>query len=116
VTTPPSTRRSGAGPSPTAWRQRPNPGSSREWRKLRAAWAAVLPVPCWRCREYVYPDPPGTPRWATGWHLGHPVDLALGGEFMHAAPEHRDCNLSAGGRLGARRVHGEARPGPSRAW
>ena len=67
-------------------------GSTRQWRKLRAAMEQRLvdhgALPCWRCGLPVTPDMP--------WNLGHVVDRALGGDDSALAPEHRRCSDSSG--------------------
>ncbi len=72
-------------------------GSTRAWRSLRVQWQLRLEeagsMPCPRCKKPVYADKP--------WHLGHAVDRVSGGDDDHVRPEHPECNLSAGGRVGA---------------
>ena len=82
-------------------------GSSRAWRKLRAAYAATLPCACWRCGEMIEAGSP--------WHLGHVVDRAAGGGDERLAPEHASCSSRAGARLAVRRRRWGALP-PSRDW
>lgn len=62
---------------------------------LRAQWARLLPLPCWRCGQVINRTDP--------WDVGHIVDLALGGDPWdpnNQAPEHTGCNRAAGARLG----------------
>jgi hypothetical protein len=63
-------------------------GSTRAWRKLRAAAALTLPRPCSRCGELVLPD--------QAWHLDHLVARVDGGDDQLVAPAHALCNLRAG--------------------
>jgi hypothetical protein len=71
--------------------------SSRQWRKLRASFAARLPLPCARCGAMV--------SLSDTWDLGHAVDRALGGADDAVWPEHRRCNRSAGGHLAVELRH-----------
>ena len=73
-------------------------GSTRAWRKLRAAKAAELSdagcLPCWRCGVLVYPG--------DAWVLGHVIDRALGGDDQLLALECQPCSSMSGARLGLR--------------
>lgn len=62
--------------------------STRAWRQLRAAHAATLPRPCWRCHHTIQPTDP--------WVLGHIIDRADGDDDQLLAPEHEHCGKSAG--------------------
>lgn len=60
---------------------------------LRAQWQAELnvrPIPCWRCKELIYPGYP--------WHLGHDDD----DRTVYRGPEHELCNTRAAGRASHR--------------
>lgn len=83
-------------------------GSTRRWRRIRAAYALTLPVACWRCGKLI--------QQTDEWDLGHVVDRARGGGDDQLAPEHSKCSRAAGVRL-ARRLKREGRilP-PSRDW
>ena len=71
-------------------------GDHRAWKRLRASFAAQLPLPCARCSELIRPG--------DGWDLGHRVPRVNGGSHdMGVWPEHARCSRSAGGRLGAER-------------
>jgi len=63
---------------------------------MRQIVGATLPAPCIRCGWTVTPE--------MTWHLGHIVDVALGGTDSphNVGPEHKSCNERAGGRLGAK--------------
>lgn len=63
-------------------------GSTWRWRKLRAYYAAILPVTCSRCHELVYPN--------QAWDLDHVVPRAAGGNDSQVWPAHR---LQPGPRL-----------------
>jgi len=67
----------------------------------RDYWRARLPLPCWRCGRPVVASP------ESGWHVGHVVDRAMGGAhgIENQWPEHKHCNLSAGGRAGAAKTN-----------
>jgi 5-methylcytosine-specific restriction endonuclease McrA len=69
--------------------------------RLRAYWTGRLnaaggALPCWRCGRAVHVR--------GDWHVGHLIDRAQGGTDTEAGtwPEHARCNLSAGGKVGAR--------------
>lgn len=70
-------------------------GSTRQWRKLRAAKAEELRLagglPCWRCGRMLYPG--------DQWCLGHLIDRALGGDDQLLDVECADCSNRSGGRL-----------------
>jgi len=70
------------------------------WRPVVEAGEAV----CWRCGRLIVPDPS---KPDDGWQVGHLVDRMDGGEHgpTNQAPEHSRCNLSAGGKRGARIVN-----------
>ena len=84
---------------------RPKAGTGRRWggndsRKARAICRAMLPHPCRRCGGVITAEDP-----EASWHAGHIEDHATGGNDKDAsnfAPEHAKCNMSAGGKLGAR--------------
>ena len=63
-------------------------------RARHARARVVLPVQCWRCGGVI----------AEGmrFHMGHTVDVAEGGADSPLYPEHVRCNLTEGGRLGAK--------------
>lgn len=73
-------------------------GSTRQWRKLRAAWTAKIemaaalgePVTCWRTGKPIYPT--------DTWDLGHRTDRADGGTDADVWPEHATPNRAAGGQ------------------
>lgn len=75
---------------------------SPEWLRFSKAQRALYQVridaggvPCGRCR--------GAIRKGMRWHLGHIVDVRLGGALTdpgNVYPEHVRCNTQAGGRLG----------------
>ena len=72
--------------------------SGRKVTRARAYWSSRLPLPCRRCGRVVLRS--------HRWHVGHIIDLALGGSETDPAnqwPEHGACNEQAGGRLGAAR-------------
>ena len=75
--------------------------AGRTVTSARDYWRPRLPLPCWRCGRPVLPDP------ESGWHVGHIVDRALGGAhgLANQWPEHKRCNLSAGGRAGAAKTN-----------
>lgn len=74
-------------------------GSTRAWRKLRAEFAARLPLPCALCDLPVLPDPPTTPDGKSLWHLHHVEAFVRGGTKLW--PAHKLCNLQAGDRVQA---------------
>jgi 5-methylcytosine-specific restriction endonuclease McrA len=67
-------------------------------RVQRKAWQTRIDasgVPCRRCR--------GVIRKGTAWHLGHIIDVRLGGALTDPAnvwPEHVRCNTQSGAMLG----------------
>ena len=68
-------------------------GYGREYRTQRLEWAARIEagerVTCWRCGHPIQPG--------TAWDLGHDdLDRA-----KINGPEHRRCNRSAAGQVGA---------------
>lgn len=76
---------------------------SREWltfsrQQRKNVWDPRIKaagVPCRRCR--------GVIRVGTRYHLGHIVDVRLGGALADPAnvwPEHVRCNTQAGAQLG----------------
>lgn len=68
--------------------------------KARAACRALLakgPIPCRRCGIPITKDDP-----ESVWDAGHPMDRAAGGADSGFEPEHKHCNRSAGGKVGAR--------------
>lgn len=79
----------------------------RPHTRARERWApkvAAGRVDCWRCHARITTGQP--------WDLGHR-------DALPSAPEHTDCNRSAGGREGARRVWSRRRQADirgSRAW
>lgn len=89
--------------------------SGRKVTNARARWRPVVEAGeaiCWRCRRVIVPDPT---RRDGGWHVGHVEDRALGGALgpTNQAPEHADCNLKAGGRLGAAITNARRNPSPT---
>jgi hypothetical protein len=80
-------------------------GSTHRWKTLRATYARLLPLPCWRCGAMIERDPPGTPFRTSGWVLGHVgLNRCEGAGDDHLAPEHRRCSDQSGGVLGAARL------------
>ena len=63
-------------------------GSTKAWRKLRAAWAATLPTPCCRCGVVV--------NVGDAWDLDHLVPRAEGGADDRLGVSHAVCNRRAG--------------------
>lgn len=61
----------------------------------RAHWRARLPLPCFRCGQAVLPE--------HAWHVEHVLDRHLGGSLgvENQWVSHAQCNMSAGGRIGA---------------
>lgn len=81
--------------------------------KLRAAIAPQLPLPCVNgCGKPVFPD--------QKWQVGHRQGAARGGlpTLQNCGPAHVRCNLSDGGREGARVVnaHHQASTNGIRPW
>jgi hypothetical protein len=92
--------------------ERPSQASGRRWggSKSTAARAhcrqllAAGPVPCQRCGQPITSDDP-----ESSWHAGHIEGHATGGSDSDPAnftPEHARCNMSDGGKLGARITNG----------
>lgn len=77
-------------------------GSTRAWRRLRAAVGATLPRPCTRCGVTIRPGDP--------WHLDHVVARVDGGTDDNVGPAHPVCNMRAG-QTASRRL----RPVPYRS-
>jgi hypothetical protein len=89
----------------STWREAPlsaltDKGGTRRWSKLRALWAARLPLPCPRCGALVTAD--------QNWHLDHTDARAEGGADADARPAHARCNLAAGAKLGNERKREKA--------
>lgn len=79
-------------------------GSTRAWRRERARFEAMLPVPCSVCGLPVLPG--------SDWHLDHVVARVRGGRAVW--PAHKACNLSKGARRVGGRVYVDPTPlGPS---
>ncbi len=76
-------------------------------RAAEARKRVVLPAPCWRCGQMIQPGQP--------FDMGHVVEVARGGGGGPLLPEHRGCNRSSGGRLGARRANANRRAGQASA-
>lgn len=75
------------------------PRSGALTRKLRAIARAKINAgnPCRRCGNPIIDVTD-----EASWHAGHVTDEALGGSHdpENIEPEHTNCNLSAGGKLG----------------
>jgi hypothetical protein len=82
-------------------------GSTRRWRKLRAAYSLMLPCTCPRCGELI--------NRGDQWDLGHETDRAYGGTDDRLRPEHRSCSRAAGIRTARKRQKSGPLP-PSRDW
>jgi hypothetical protein len=68
-------------------------GSTARWRRLRAHFSALMPLPCWRCGHLIRPE--------QSWDLGHRVDRVNGGTDADAWPEHRHANAGCIGNRAA---------------
>lgn len=77
---------------------------SKRMRKVFAPQVAAGNAYCGRCG---HPITEGQ-----AWHVGHILDDALGGSDTpeNVRIEHKRCNESAGGRLGARIANDKRRP------
>lgn len=68
--------------------------------KLRARYKPQVDsgnAVCGRCRRPIHPGEP--------WDVGHVVDLSSGQPSQGYRTEHRRCNRSAGGKLGAAKTN-----------
>jgi DNA-directed RNA polymerase subunit N (RpoN/RPB10) len=77
----------------------------RRSQAIRAQWAALLPLPCFRCGKPVTDD--------HTWDVEHdPPRSVAGDDAIVVGVSHATCNRSHGGRLRHRRPH----LGTSREW
>lgn len=89
-------------------------GSTRQWRRIRAAWADNLAllgtVECWRAEHNrthptkVDQSPRCTLTIVNGqrWVLGHKLDRILGGTDNALGYECKPCSDHTGGKTGAK--------------